>query len=151
MSHSLKLQLHQACTAQIEEKIADLERAIRDAQQAASDDTKSSAGDKYETSREMMKLEMDKYGSQLSKAADMLKALGQISPDPRPGPIGQGSLVTTDEGVYYLSVSLGKVRVGELSFFALSPASPIGQALQHRRAGEEVVCMGRRIRIVLVE
>ena len=61
--------------------------------------------------------------------------------------IGFGSLVTTNEGVYYFSVSLGKVLLDGQLFFALSMASPIGKALAGRKAGDEVLFMGRKIRI----
>lgn len=143
----LKSSLHQACINQVESKIATLEKAIQDAQQAASEDTKSSAGDKFETSREMMKLEINKNGLQLKQALEMMRYLNQINPETQKDTVGFGSLISTNEGIYYFSVSLGKVKTEDQSFFALSMASPIGKALANKKAGDEITFMGRTIRI----
>ena len=147
MIDSEKSQLYQQCIDLLQQKIATLENAIQDAQQAASEDTKSSAGDKFETSREMMKLEIDKNSMQLSKAIEMLKYLSQIDPESEKDRVGFGSLVKTNEGSYFFSVSLGKVLMGDRSYMALSMVSPIGKALADRKAGDEVNFMGRKIRI----
>ncbi len=151
MADSLKSRLLDTCLGLISRKIETLERAIADAQQAATDDTKSSAGDKFETSREMMKLEIDKYSIQLGQALDMKKLLSLIAPDYASPRIGPGSLVTTNEGLYFFSAALGKVMLENQPFFALSMASPIGIAFRNRQAGDEVVFMMRTIRIEKVE
>lgn len=143
----LKQILHQACLDLLEEKIASLQKAVQDAQQAASEDTKSSAGDKFETSREMIKLEINKYNQQLSQNSKMLHHLQQINPDTNRDTVAMGSLVLTNEGRYYFSVSLGKLSLEEESYFALSMASPIGRALAGHRAGDQVSFMGRTIQI----
>ena len=147
MAESEKTLLHQRCIELLEEKVASLERTIRDTQRAAQAETKSSAGDKFETTREMMKQEMDKNGVQLSQAREMLSHLQQIDPDLKNDRISYGSLAHTNEGTYYFSVSFGKVLVNDQPYFVLSMASPIGKALLNRKAGEEVKFMGRKIRI----
>jgi transcription elongation GreA/GreB family factor len=144
---SLKVALHQACIELLNQKTASLERAIADAQQAASEDTKSSAGDKFETSREMIKREIDKNNAQLRNALEMLQHLQQLNPGSLKEKVSYGSLVETPEGIYYFSVSLGKVMLEGKSYFALSMASPIGQALKDRSAGQEFSFRGRNIRI----
>lgn len=151
MPDSLKYRLHQTCLEQIGIQIATLEQAIQDAQTAASEDIKSSAGDKFETSREMMKAEIEKNNLQLAKALEMLKYLKQINPELAKAQVGFGSLVSTNEGRYYFSVALGKVLLDEQPYLALSMASPIGKALNAREAGESVVFMGRTIHIEGVE
>ncbi len=150
MSESLKVRLHQACLTQVKQKIATLEAAIADAQQAASEDTKSSAGDKFETSREMMKLEIDKASSQLSLVLAMQEQLRQLRPDVCKDRIGAGSLVTTNEGMYYFSVSLGKIVLEDVTYYALSLVSPLGKALLHHEKGDRVDCMGRTIEVIAV-
>ena len=99
----------------------------------------------------MMKLEIDKNATQLSQATDMLKYLKQINPAIEKDRVSYGSLVSTNEGTYYFSVALGKVLMDAKPYLALSMASPIGKALADRQAGEEVVFMGRKIRIEGVE
>ena len=147
MKESKKVRLHQICIEQLEKKIASLERTIQDTQKAAQADTKSSAGDKFETTREMMKQEMDKNGVQLSQAREMLSHLQQLDPYLKNDRISYGSLAHTNEGIYYFAVSFGKVVINDQFYFVLSMASPIGKALRNRKAGEEVAFMGRKIRV----
>ena len=142
-----KQALHQQCLDLLASKIATLEQMINDAQQAASEDTKSSAGDKFETSREMMKLEINKNSQQLSKANQMLQRLQQINPDIPKEKIGFGSLVLCNEGRYYFSVGLGKIVMDGENYFALSMASPIGKALVDHQKGDVISFMKREIRI----
>jgi transcription elongation GreA/GreB family factor len=147
MKESKKVRLHQICIEQLAKKIASLERTIQDTQKAAQAETKSSAGDKFETTREMMKQEMDKNGVQLSQAREMLSHLQQLDPHLKNDRVSYGCLAHTNEGIYYFAVSFGKVVINDQSYFVLSMASPIGKALRNRKAGEEVAFMGRKIRI----
>jgi transcription elongation GreA/GreB family factor len=151
MPKPLKPQIHQACIAMLEARISRLQQSIVHAQQAASDDTKSSAGDKFETSREMMKLEIDKNNAQLSQADTMLQHLHKLNPGTTMDKVAFGSLVHTNEGIYYFSVGLGKLMVDDKVCFALSMVSPIGKALGGRKAGETVDFMGRKVEIEAID
>ena len=67
MADNIKHLLHQQCIAYVQKRLQEAEHAFRDAEQAANDDTKSSAGDKYETGREMMQQEKNRITAQLKK------------------------------------------------------------------------------------
>lgn len=146
-----KIELHTHCCALLEARISRLEHQINDAQQAASDDTKSSAGDKFETSREMMKREIDKYNLQLTQADKQLRMLRQLKPGAQKTKVEPGSLVQTNEGWYYFSVPLGKLSLAAETFFALSLVAPIGQALKGQAVGANITFMGRQIEILGIE
>ncbi|MEL7533666.1 MAG: hypothetical protein AAFN10_20300, partial [Bacteroidota bacterium] len=148
MNLSLKEQIHTQCLALLDQRIARLQRSIADAQKAASEDTKSSAGDKFETSREMLKQEINKHNQQLSMAIKMRQQFGQIDPQQQLDKISFGSLAETNEGWYYFSASLGKVQWEEESSFALSMVSPIAKAMANLEVGDEVVFMKRKITIL---
>ncbi|MDQ1139553.1 hypothetical protein [Pedobacter agri] len=66
---TLKNQLFQLCFTFIQNRIENIEYSMLQARQASNDDTKSSAGDKYETTREMMQQEMDRNSKLLYEAA----------------------------------------------------------------------------------
>ncbi|MEO0468977.1 MAG: 3-oxoacyl-ACP synthase [Bacteroidota bacterium] len=142
-----KPQLHQHCLSVLNEKIDQLKADISDAQKAASEDTKSSAGDKFETSREMIKQSINQLNQQLSQNHKLLTMLEKIKPETPSETIGFGSLVQTNEGWYYFSVSLGKLQWEGEKCFALSMASPLGKALCGKVAGETITFMKRTIRI----
>jgi transcription elongation GreA/GreB family factor len=142
-----KPRIHQACIDLLQSKIDALEVRIQDAQQAATEDTKSSAGDKFETAREMMKQEIDKASAQLATFQRMQGWLGQLRPEQVTEQVAFGSLLHSNEGIYYFAVSLGKITLDDHVVYALSMASPLGQALAGKRVGDQVTFRGRTLRI----
>lgn len=144
----IKIQLHTVCLAMLQQSIDTLERAMADAQAAANEETKSSVGDKYETGRAMMQAEKDKYARQLATTLASLRLLETINPQEGHQRVEAGSLVRTNEGLYYFSAPLGKVALDGEMFFALSLASPLGQALLGKQAGEEVLFQARKVVVV---
>lgn len=111
--------------------------AINEAQKASTDDTKSSAGDKYETSREMMQQETDRNMKQLNEANKLKVALNKINPNIVADKVETGSLVLTGNGNFYIAVSAGVLTVNNEKYFAISPASPIGLKLMGQKIGAE--------------
>ncbi|HEY8927647.1 MAG TPA: 3-oxoacyl-ACP synthase [Mucilaginibacter sp.] len=113
------------------------QQAIADAQAAAADDTKSSAGDKYETGREMAQQQTDRNMAVLNETNKLLIALNKINPTVVSDKVGPGSVVFTNNGNFYIAVSAGAIMVSDDRFFAISPASPIGLKLAGLKAGAE--------------
>ena len=111
--------------------------AIDEAHKASNDDTKSSAGDKYETGREMMQHEANRNTAQLVEANKLKIALNKINPSIVNHIAGAGSLVTTDHGSFYIAIGAGLLKVNNENYFAISPASPVGLMLKGRKAGDE--------------
>jgi len=112
------------------------QQAIDDAQKASTDDTKSSAGDKYETGREMMQQETDRNMAQLNEANKLKVALNKISTSAVTAKAEPGSVVLTDNGNFYIAVSAGVLNIGNERYFAISPSSPIGLKLLGQKEGE---------------
>ncbi|OJJ16682.1 3-oxoacyl-ACP synthase [marine bacterium AO1-C] len=146
-SLSIKQQLFIHCEQYIHQKINNAKKAIEAAQQAANEETKSSAGDKYETGRAMMQLEKEKHATQLNEGLKLQKVLAQITPQSGHQVVGLGSLVITSQASYYIAISAGKVTLDTKTYFMISLASPIGQALQNHQVGDQVVFRGQKITI----
>lgn len=147
---SFKIALHQACLNRIDQRIVLAQKAMDDIQESANQETKSSAGDKYETSRAMMQQEKDKHADQLDQAQELRRQLELLDPSITQAQIQTGSLVQTNEGQYYLSVSLGKMVLDNQTVFVLSAAAPLGQALRHKRIGDKIVFQNRSIEIMSI-
>lgn len=140
----IKETLYQLCLNFIEQRIQTAETALEQARAASNDDTKSSAGDKYETSREMMQQEIDRNKRLLIDAEENLRVLKAIDITPNPlEVVRHGSLVDTSQGSFYISVSAGQLSAEGKSIFAVSPASPIGKALLDKKKGSKVDFNGR--------
>ena len=148
---SLKEQLHAACLAFVEQRMATCQAAINAAQESANSETKSSAGDKYETGRAMAQNERDRNAVQLYEAKQLLGELQRIDPARTCDAVRPGALVTTSMGRFYVSISAGKLTVDGTDYFAVSGAAPVAAALSGKRAGEQATFNGKVIRIETVE
>ena len=130
-----KKKLLEYCIAYADDRIRNAEIAIAAARDAASDDTKSSAGDKYETTREMMQQEISRNEKQLLEGKKLKLVLSPIDLQRQTADIQPGSLVSTNRGNFFISISAGQIIVDEIVYFAVSPSSPIGAALVRLKKG----------------
>lgn len=147
----LKEQLYNLCiahTAQREEQIA---QAIADARDAAANDTKSSAGDKYETGREMMQQEIDLNLARLAELQKQKTALAHITANEAKHIVAPGAVVTTNNGTFYIAIGAGPLKLDGKTYYAISPASPVGTAMAGQRAGHTFQLNGKRFVIERVE
>ena len=141
----IKEELFNQCKQYVEDCINTAELAIQDARESANDDTKSSAGDKFETGREMMQQEIDRNRKQLEEAKKMKIALEQIENYQASEIVQSGSLVITNFGKFYISISRGQIQVDGTNYFAISPVSPIGLLLIRQKIGHEFQFNGKTI------
>ncbi len=142
----LKKQVHEIGVTIIDSRIASLHTEMKNFQSAANNETKSSAGDKYETGRAMMQLEKEKVASLIGQLQKQQKVLGEINPLINQKNIGLGSIVNTDSGYFFISISLGKIETDH-SVICISPVSPLGNAMIGKLAGEQVVFNGKKYQI----
>ncbi|TYP77031.1 3-oxoacyl-ACP synthase [Aquimarina intermedia] len=117
---------------------------ITDIQMALESETKSSAGDKHETGRAMLHIEREKLGVQLAEVQKLDLILLKISLTPA-SLIKLGSLVYTDKGLYFLSISVGKVDTKGISCFAIAANSPIGKLLIGKKNNDTIQFNGNTI------
>ena len=143
----LKASLYQLCLKFIEERIQTAEIALQQAREASNDDTKSSAGDKYETSREMMQQDIDRNKRLLIDAEENQKVLNSINEAQHSEEARHGSLVITDQGSFYLSVSAGQLHLDDKTYFAISVVSPIGKLLLGKQKGDKFDFNGKKYSI----
>ena len=140
---SIKQQLYQHCLDYANNRIATAESAITSAQDAATNDTKSSAGDKYETTREMMQQEISRNQIQLSEARKLKYQLSSFSISPVSDTVQAGSLVLTDNGNFFIAISAGQITINDITYLIISSFSPIGKLLIGKQI-EEVVQFNER-------
>lgn len=144
---NVKQELFDKCVEAVHKRYQTIESTIKSHQKSLSAETKSSAGDKHETGRAMLQLEMEKAGQQLSAMQQMQEALSKIESSKSTNIASLGAIVKTNQGNYFLSVSIGQIEVKGNSYFAISIASPIGHLLLGKKEGEELVWNGRKIKI----
>ncbi|MBL7963828.1 MAG: GreA/GreB family elongation factor [Flavobacteriales bacterium] len=132
---------------QLREKLITCESAIASTRAAFASDTKSSAGDKHEVGRAMVQQELDKLEEQRAKLIVLQQELARVPLARVYEQVGFGSLVITDQGGYFIAIGLGAVEVEGEPYYAISLASPIGQALKGKRVGDAIDFNGTRITV----
>lgn len=147
-SLQLKIRLHTLCQQQVALRISTAKEAMDAAQAAANNEGKSSAGDKYETGRAMMQLERDQHARLLAEALKLRQLLDSLDPTLQHDQVRAGSLVKTSAGVYYVSVSLGKLVLEGEDYMAISPATPLGQQLMGKRSGESFTFSQKQFKVL---
>lgn len=138
-----KLKVHQKCLAMAESNVSAIKLALQEAQYAANNETKSTAGDKHETGRAMAQLETEKLSTQLNEALKLIQTIHQINPNQKTELIAFGSLVKTNFGNFYLSVSLGKIELDGMECFCISPVSPIGKIMLTKKEKDSFSLNGK--------
>ncbi len=135
ISVAIKDELRRFCESYAGDRIGRIQNNIKSINDSLKSETKSSAGDKHETGRAMIQLEREKLGHQLYEAEKMRQTLAGITSLPSRTNIGQGSLVITTEGVYYISISAGAFKKGAAQIYCISSLSPIGKKLFGKSKG----------------
>ncbi len=132
-------------------RIDEIKNAITLLRESRDNESKSSAGDKYETGRAMAQIELDKLEQQLQNQNTLQTELLKIQPKVVSEKVSFGSLVNTSTGKYFISVGLGKIALDQEIIYAVSLASPIGQALMGTQQGDMITFNANSIQILNVE
>jgi len=149
MNH--KEELLNQCEAYVNKRLQTVEETISSSQKALQSETKSSAGDKHETGRAMLQLEMEKAGQQLAGISLMKEVLAKVDLSNVSKKIHLGSLIFTEKANYFLAISAGKLMVADKQYFAISVSSPIGQLLLGKQESDVIFFNGNQIKIIKVQ
>jgi hypothetical protein len=146
----IKLELFKHCKAFVNKRAQTVEEIISSNQKALQSETKSSAGDKHETGRAMLQLEMEKAGQQLEGISQMNEILSKINFIEASNKAHLGSIIFTEKGNYFLSISAGQIIVDCQKYFAVSVSSPIGKLLLGKSENEVISFNGIDHRILKI-
>ncbi|HEY8401261.1 MAG TPA: 3-oxoacyl-ACP synthase [Cytophagaceae bacterium] len=147
---TIKQALYNKCVEYVNERLSATQKAIQEAQAAANEETKSSVGDKYETGRAMLQLEIEKMSAQLAEGMKLKQSLSRINPEKEMETAELGSLVETSGGIFFLSISLGQIKLDDKTYFVISPATPIGTQLLGLKKGDSFTFNNKSISILSI-
>ncbi|MNK44149.1 hypothetical protein D3C87_628720 [compost metagenome] len=129
-----KLNLIQSISQKLSEKIENFEKLIAETR-ASSNDTKSSMGDKYETGREMLQQEINNLQVQLNEILKQKDFLKTVLPKPN-DKAEKGAIVKTEKGLFFISISLGEIKIDNQKIICISPESPLAKAMNGKIKNE---------------
>jgi transcription elongation GreA/GreB family factor len=132
----LKPRVWEYCLDLLQGKLGGLELQLAELRAGAESEGKSSAGDKHETGRAMMHLEQEQLQKQVGELQNQLQQLLSLKNSEFKPNVHSGSLVTTDKGVFYIGIGLGKIDFEGQNLFVISPASPIGKVFMGKIKGD---------------
>jgi hypothetical protein len=144
---NLKEKLFKQCELFVNNRMRTVEQIISSNQKALQSETKSSAGDKHETGRAMLQLEIEKASQQFKAIRDMRTVLAKIDLAKESKTAHLGSVIETSSVCFFLAISVGKITAHGKDYFAVSVFSPIGKLLLGKHKGEEFIFNGVRTKI----
>lgn len=134
----------------LEKQLSDYIAELNSTNEEIGKETKSSAGDKFETSREMMNQEVSRIEERIAYLKRQLNSLNQISTN-SVDTITNGSLVWTNHGLFFFGIAFGKLDIESNVLLGLSLNSPLGQLMKDKKTGEELNFMNRNYKIKSVQ
>lgn len=144
---SIKKELLETCRKFVENRLNTVQETLLSYENDLQSETKSSAGDKHETGRAMLQLEMEKTGLQLIGINQMISVLDKIDISKKSKKVHLGSLVFTEKDTYFLSISAGKIIAENEVFYAISTSSPIGKLLLGKQENDTIFLQGNHFKI----
>ncbi|TGE04271.1 hypothetical protein [Hymenobacter fodinae] len=145
-SATLKHQLLAECRRIQEEKVHNARQAMLEVQESALEG--DTAEEAMESFREVCQRQRDLFARQLDEALTGLQVLRRV-PEAKSSPNqpGLGSVVVTDSQRFYVSLSLGEIKVEGQPYFALSAFSPLYQAMAQVHSGDTFTFRGKSYQI----
>jgi len=114
-----KLDVISELLSQLNNKLKFLNQNLESAIISRNSETKSSAGDKFETSREMAQIEIRKLETEILKAQQFIQDLQENKAD----------LIITETEVFLISIPFGKIAINSKTIYCISNSAPIAKLL----------------------
>ena len=121
----------------LQDKIDIYQDLILSLTEDAQNDAKSSAGDKHETTLSKLHIEQEKIANKLKEALEQQFILSKLDVTQISNNVVLGSLVITNHLTVFICTALPKITVDNQPVFAISPQSPLGVQLMHKKVQAE--------------
>lgn len=114
----------------LQRKIELISFSIDELKISMENEAKSSAGDKHETARAKMQAEEEKLSYQLLELKNQALEFERTNFDEDGNTVKPGNLIETNNGLFLISIPLGKIEVEGKSVYVISLVSPLAQAMK---------------------
>jgi len=125
---------------QLSTKLHYLKESLQSTIESRNTDTKSSAGDKFETSREMAQIEIHKIEIEIFKTqqfiSDLLSKVTQF--------------ISTDKGLFLFAIPFGKLMLNNSEVFCISNAAPITKDLLDTKISGNFIFRGVAYKVISI-
>ena len=130
--------LIKACREYLQTRVSVVQKAMDGLKEDLEGESKSSAGDKFETGREMINIEWNKLSIQLNEYDRLSQILNRIEEFKPNENVVLGSIVITDAANYFISIPAGEIESENEKFYAIGIQAPIAQVLLGKKEGDKI-------------
>lgn len=150
MNQPIKSEVINAVKNRIIQMLNTVNESLESERSAIQDETKSSAGDKYETQREMIQADIRRSEQQRVEAKNNLETIDHLFEFQ--GNIIIGTLVELQSNnqkmLLFIGPAVGDIEVSNTKIKTISQASPFGQLLIGKTKGEQIMFNQKSFTIV---
>ena len=147
----IKYQLQEQCSNLISIRLDSIQKTIKDIEISLKEESKGTSGDKHHTGRAMLQIEREKAGNQLREIEKVMRQLDKVDVE-NPSEVARlGSVVETNQAIFFISISVGKLEVNETIYLGVAPNSPIGLNLLGKKKGEQFNFNSRIYKIISIK
>jgi len=142
--NEFKAKVYQTAIDQLKGKEKLLAEERKNIIESILEEEKNSAGDKYETSREMISQDLNSIEKQIAQCKYDLEEIYRLNTiKDTPPTIQEGTLVKLGSDWFLLAVSIGQIKVEDSKVFLLSKNSPLGELLIGKKKKDQVNFRGK--------
>jgi hypothetical protein len=120
-------------------------------QESIDSETQSTAGDKHDTSRELMQQERNKAAQNLQNQMSLDSLVLKLKKVIISNEVSFGSLVLTNEGWFFIGLPLGRVCFEKDDVLCISGNAPAAKFLESQRVGASIKMNGKNIQILRIK
>lgn len=144
----MKQQVWQRCLEIAEQQLQSLESMMIDLRKSAANEGKSTAGDKHETALAMVQIEQEQLQRQINIVQSQLHQLHAVRTINANETVQAGSLLNTDQGLFYICTGIGKLKVDGEDLLCVSPTAPLASSFLGKKKNDVVVFNRKAYRIL---
>lgn len=137
----LKVKIAALAREKLHSQLAEIRQQLSELSSSSAEEEKSSAGDKYETQREMIKQSQLILDLQLSRTEAMINQL-EKTPLQACDQVQEGALVKLPIGWIWIGVALGKIADLEREYLFISTDSPLFLAIKGLKSKQSTLFRG---------
>ena len=120
-------------------------------QESIDSETQSTAGDKHDTSRELMQQERNKAAQNLQNQISMDSLVLKLKRITVSCEVRFGSLVLTNVGWFFIGLPLGRIQFEDKDILCVSGNAPAAKILESERVGASIKINGKNIKILSIK
>ena len=133
----IKFELQQQCKDLIKYRYDRIVKTIADIEFSLKEESKSTSGDKHHTGRAMLQIDRENAGNQLREIEKVMRQLEKVDISTSSKTIRLGSIIETNQAIFFMSISVGKLEINNIFYLGVAPNSPIGMNLLGKTIGEQ--------------